>query len=552
MLTLLLLLSTVTALQAQDEVPAATSTTAITNVGVVTAPGQLIENATVLIRDGLIQEVGTNVTVPAGVNRIDGADTLRVYAGFIDGFSHVGVKDAPDSDEDVEDRGDPQPHLAGITPERAVQDFLDPGDRSVRNLRDQGFTAAHVAPKGRMLPGTSAVVLLGGDDPAAMILRNDHAMFAQFESASGMFPSNTMAVIAQFRQLFGEAERRQAIESRYANNPAGMQRPSHDPMHRALFPVLSGDLPVYFYVDDALALHRARALQQELGFNATLVGLAQSFDAVDVLAASGAPLVLTLDLPEKADEDEELPSYDPDLRTRTQADTEAEEENLKARLRSVQQQYVETASLLHSEGLQFAFTTREASAGDLLDNIRRIVDAGLPADEALTALTTRPAQMLGVDQQLGTVESGKIANLIVASGDIFDENTDINMVFVDGKQFDVTATPEEGEEVDPTGRWNLTVRSPQGNVDATLELSGTPDDLSGTIEVQMGPSEEISLTDVDLRGNILTFSFDSGDLGTIDARLTLTETDADGTLTIPQVGGVPVSGTRADPDRTTR
>jgi imidazolonepropionase-like amidohydrolase len=542
--------------QAQEDVPRVTSVMALENVRVVSSPGTVAENATVLIRGGLIEAVGTNVTVPVGADRMDGGDTLTVYAGFIDGLSHIGVREADGEDGDVEDRGNPSPARAGIQPNRDVRAFLDPDDNTIRQLREQGFTAAHVMPIGRMLPGTGAVILLGGDDPDTMVLRGETAQLAQIESASGVFPSNDMAVIAQFRQTFREAERRQALEEQYAADPTGMERPSHDPVHRALFPVLSGSLPVFFHTENALDLHRVLALHDELGFPLVLTGLAQSFNALDALRAADVPLYLTLDLPEAAEEDaeEEPTPYDPALRTRTHADVAAEEENLKARLREVRQQYERTAALLHEEGFSFAFTTKDVAAGDVLAHIRRIVAAGLPADVALAALTTRPAERLGVDQQVGTVASGKIANLIVATGDLFDEDTDIHTVFVDGEAYEVEAAPAAGDaEVNPAGTWALTISSPEGNVDATVQLDGSPEALNGTITVEMVSSDPTPLDDIQINGNILTFAFTAEQFGTIRARLTLTETEANGTLTIPSLGGVPVAGTRtAGPDQSTR
>ncbi|NBB86773.1 MAG: amidohydrolase family protein [Bacteroidetes bacterium] len=554
--TLMALLLLVPVAQAQEDVPRVTSVMALENVRVVSSPGTVAENATVLIRGGLIEAVGTNVTVPVGADRMDGGDTLTVYAGFIDGLSHIGVREADGEDGDVEDRGNPSPARAGIQPNRDVRAFLDPDDNTIRQLREQGFTAAHVMPIGRMLPGTGAVILLGGDDPDTMVLRGETAQLAQIESASGVFPSNDMAVIAQFRQTFREAERRQALEEQYAADPTGMERPSHDPVHRALFPVLSGSLPVFFHTENALDLHRVLALHDELGFPLVLTGLAQSFNALDALRAADVPLYLTLDLPEAAEEDaeEEPTPYDPALRTRTHADVAAEEENLKARLREVRQQYERTAALLHEEGFSFAFTTKDVAAGDVLAHIRRIVAAGLPADVALAALTTRPAERLGVDQQVGTVASGKIANLIVATGDLFDEDTDIHTVFVDGEAYEVEAAPAAGDaEVNPAGTWALTISSPEGNVDATVQLDGSPEALNGTITVEMVSSDPTPLDDIQINGNILTFAFTAEQFGTIRARLTLTETEANGTLTIPSLGGVPVAGTRtAGPDQSTR
>ena len=557
---LLVLLCTLPA-AAQSDVPTVSRTYALENATVVQAPGHVLDGTTVIVRDGLIEAVGSDVDVPLDAQRI-AADSLTVYAGFISGLSYAAVEE-PESngEQEVDNPGNPPNDRAGIQPDRQARALLDPSDGDVESLREIGFTAAHVVPEGRMLPGAGAIVQLAGDDPNAMVLRASTSLFTQFSGAQGVYPATSMAVIAKWRQLYREAERRKMLTERYEQNPRGQQRPPSDPVHSAFFPVIDGTTPVFFYTDDLLEMHRALALQNELGFPLALAGLQEGFRDPSLLQNTDAPLFLSLDLPEEkdwapseADDDtseaeEDVPPPDPStffvssFRTRSYEDTDQEIENLKARQAMERQKYYENAATLNDAGVQFSFMTADANARDIRDNLRTMVENGLPEDVALAALTTRPADMLGLNDQLGTVEPGKIANLVVTSGSYFDEDAAIRYVFVDGHRFEIeeaAAEPAEGDAdgtADPAGEWRFTVATPQGDIGGTIEIMGAPDDLEGTIVTDMN-SDESDLEDLELNGTTLTFTFDSGQNGVISATTT-------GTLDVPNAGAIPITATRS-------
>ncbi len=572
--------------QADDPVPQVTRTFALENARVVQAPGRVLERATVIVRDGLIVAVGPNAAVPFDAERI-AADSLVVYAGFIDGLSHAGIPKPKEArnQERPKDPGNPPDAEAGIQPDRDARALLDPSDNSLEKLRKAGFTAAHVVPYGRMLPGSGAVILLAGDAANALVLKGDASLFAQFEGAPRMYPATDMAVIARMRQLYREAGRRQRMETLYAQNPTGLERPAYDPVHYAFFPVLDGQKPVFFHTENALDVHRALTLRQELGFPLVLAGLGQGFDALEALRQAGVPLLLTLDLPEEpkkpkaqaaadttaadttaaptaipTDQPKELPAaqqpaYDPDLRTRSHEDVEAEKKNLEARQALERQKYYAAAATLHGAGLAFGFTTMDAKPEDVLKNLRTMVEHGLPEDAALAALTTTPAQMLGLSASMGTVEPGKMANLVVASGPLFDAGTRLRYVFVDGRKFEIEAektTAATGEgAANPVGTWSYTVETPQGAVGGTITLAGNPGNLSGTITNDASPADEpATLDELNFDGKTLSFSFDAGQFGRISVTATITGDELEGSLDVPGLGVVPLTGTRVSgPDR---
>jgi imidazolonepropionase-like amidohydrolase len=534
--------------QSLDDLPAVTDTYALTDARVVQAPGQVTDPATVVVRDGVIDAVGPDVEVPFDAREIEG-DSLVVYAGFIDGLSHVGIQ-MPESDggNDGVDPGDPPMDRAGIQPDRSARSFLAPDDDALETLREVGFTTGHVVPEGEMLPGASALIQYGGTTPSAMVLEDGPTLFAQLETADGyVYPATEMAVIAKMKQLYREAERRQAIQRAYAQNPTGQKRPPQDPVHSAFAPVIDGETPLAFYADDALSIHRVFALQDELGFPLVLAGLAESHATLGALQETDAPLFLTLDLPDEpkrsADQDTTVadttttPSrfYDPQQETPTYEDVGEEEENLELRHAMERQDYLATAATLQEAGIEFGFTTREADAGDVRDNLRTMIEQGLSEDAALAALTTRPAAALGLDQRLGTVEEGKIANLVVTDGNYFAEDTNVEHVFVDGRLYDYSSDESEQGDVSGdvsavVGTWSYTLETPGGERTGTLTFEGDASGLEGAITAQ---GEEQDLEAISFDGTTLSFTIPNEQGPDLSVTVTIEGDTFEGSVSTP-------------------
>ena len=585
----LLLLPGTAHAQSPDDVPRATRTVAFTNARVVQAPGRVLDRATVLVRDGLILNVGADLPLPFDARIIE-ADSLTIYAGLISGLSEAGVEEPEQGEEseEVERPGDPPYDIAGIQPDRLAARLLDPGDSDIQKLREAGFTVAHVVPEGDMLPGQGTVILLAGTDASEMVLLEAPSLFAQFDGASGVYPQTDMAVIAAMRQLVREARRQQTARARYADNPTGIGRAPFDPVHQALFPVLDGEQPVFFQTESALDTYRALALAEELDLPLVLAGLPNAALTVDALREADVPLLLTLDLPEAEDEEEDpdTSAVDPtaadapyvpddslttaadsakvitpeapgsffvrDFRTRSYRDVEDETDNLKARKALAVADYEGAAAALHEAGLAFGFSTLDVKPADIWPNVRRMIAAGLPEDAALAALTTQPAATLGLSRTLGTVEPGRIANLVVTDGPLFDVDRKIRFVLVDGAVFEVDAQTEPGEPpaLNPVGTWAYEVDTPDGTFAGVLTLTGEPADLEGTITNEAMPGGSAQLDDLVLDGSTLTFNFDGGQSGRISVSVELDGDDLDGTLTVPRLGAVPMTGSRtAGPDR---
>ena len=235
-------------------------------------------------------------------------------------------------------------------------------------------------------------------------------------------------------------------------------------------------------------MDRALRLAEEVGARPLLYGVHQGYDAAAALAAKKAPVLVSLKWPEKAKE----------------GDPEAEEPLRELQLRD---RAPSTPATLHQAGVKFAFYSDGlTNAQDILKNARKAIEAGLPQEAALRAFTLSAAEIFSVADRLGSLEPGKIANLAVADGDLFAEKTKVKMVFIDGRKYEVRepGRPTEPPGTDLTGKWKLTVNTPQGPEERTAELTMAEDGtLSGTVT---GPRGTTSISSGWVSGSKFSFT----------------------------------------------
>ena len=188
-----------------------TRTVALTNARVVVSPGRVLERATVLVRDGRIEAVGERVAVPFDARRI-AADSLTVYAGFVDAFSAAGVPAPADAERYTGDPGAAPRERTGVTPDRDVRRLFDASDARIAALREAGFAVAHVAPREGLFSGQGALVSLRdpmrGETSADLFLRGPVSLVARIDGASGVYPATPMGVLAVMRESVENARRR--------------------------------------------------------------------------------------------------------------------------------------------------------------------------------------------------------------------------------------------------------------------------------------------------------------------------------------------------------
>jgi imidazolonepropionase-like amidohydrolase len=454
---------------------------ALTGARVVVAPGRVIENGTLVMRDGVITAVGAGLAAPAGA-RVWNLRGRTVYAGFIDLHSRVGVPAnlLPDPkatavaslDEDSEDpdpdRGPAKPRAlshrsisasnALMRPEQDVAQQLQWPSAAAKAARQIGFTAVLAAPGVGVFRGQSALIALAnpegvGSSARAVVLAPRVAQHLAFEfnsPRSDTYPTSLMGSIALARQALWDARWQARVRAQGALASPAAERIEANASLDALADVLDGKQPVMFHARDEQDDARLLRLRDEFKLRAVVLGTGREYRRIDTLKAAGVPVVVPLNFPQ-------APAVaDPD-------------DALNTPLEALQhwEQAPANAARLVQAGIPIALTAAglKDPAKEFWPALRKAIRQGLTPDAALAALTTQPAALLGQAQRLGTLEPGALAQVVVARGDVFrDDDAEIELSFVDGRP---QATDAWGK-TDWRGHWRVT-----GDPSLTLEISGS-------------------------------------------------------------------------------
>ncbi len=528
--------------QNTDELRPVSKTYAITNINIVQAPGRVVSMGTLVIKDGLILSVGKNVAIPANAIIIK-ADSMYAYAGFIDGLSQTGVTKPKEESERPKDRSNPPDNLAGITPQVDVRNFLNASDKGIQDLRAIGFTTAQVVPHGQMLPGNGAIILLGGASADEMVLVSNSSFYSQLTGASRMYPSTTIGVMAKYRQLYRQAALSHGYAGVYASNRSALERPTTDRVLQAFYPVIEGRQPVLFKSEKVLETQRVLTLKKDLGFSLIIGDLKEGWDIIADIKASNAKVFLSLDLPDKIKEEKKDEKTDA-------VKSNAEKEALEKRKEEFINKYTAQAASFQKAGLTFGFSTLSAKTKDIQSNLRRMIEAGLTEDQALAALTTSPAQLLGLSDRMGSIDAGKMANIVISDKPYFSEKAKVRYVFVDGlpTKYEVKETKKSDPnvKVDIGGNWSMKTETPQGDTEGKVIFKKEGGRYVGTISGGRLPGE-IALDVVELEGNKLRFTYTvtfSGQTMTVECAGTVEGGFFTGSASIGQFGSFPMEGTK--------
>jgi imidazolonepropionase-like amidohydrolase len=526
---------------------------AITNVRIVTVSGAAIDKGTVVVRDGLITDVGASARIPADARVFDAAG-LTVYPGFFDAYTNLGI--APPAPAAAPQPGQPQGRGAatpasgnsnyppGLLPETAVAEQLRGGDAQFESQRNFGFTSVLSAPREGIFQGQSAVINLAGDSVSAMILKAPFAQHITFTTLrTGGYPGSLLGTFSALRQMFLDAQRLRDWKKKYEANPRGMKRPDADKSLEALIPALDRQMPVVFNANTEREIIRALDLAKEFNLRPIINGGAEAGKAAARLKAADATVLLSLNLPKRTTSNS--PEADPEdldtLRFRVEAP--------------------KAAAKLQQAGVKFAFQSGGMQGlSDFFANAGKVTENGLSKDDAIRAMTLSSAEILGVADRLGSIETGKIANLVVIKGDLFGKDRAVTHVFVDGKLFEQkapppaaprtggaggTGQPGAGPAVSQvSGTWNITLEVPGQAMPATLNLTQQGDKVTGSMQAQMLGTNEIKNgvanaggfsfdTTVSFQGQSLDLSF-SGKV---------TGTQVSGSVSTP-MGAIPFTGNK--------
>lgn len=472
---------------------------ALTNATVVVKPGTVLKPATVIIRDGLIASVGADVTIPPEALIIK-SDSLIIYAGFIDGLSYAEVKreDNSNDKQTVPDPGNPPPDKAGITPQTDVRDHLDPNDPGIEDLRAAGFTTAQVIPYGGMLPGTASIIQLGCPLADGPFIVNRSAFATAFKPADHYYPGSLMGVMAKWRELYTQAVQTHAYQAVYASNRVGLTRPTSDLILESFYPVIEKKEPVLFKTEKVLDVQRALELINEFGLNAELANVQDGMDALEKIKDTNTPIFLSLDLP--ATDEETYDDKAAEIFSREEWDALAKRKQDAVEAREHE------AAAFQNAGIRFGFSTSDMKVNEIRKNIRRMVAAGLSEDQALAALTTNASAILGLSDRLGTVEAGKIGNLVICDKSYFDEKSRVVDVFIDGRLYEILKSKIESATNELSGSWELITDTPDGKMRNMLTIKGAKGAYKG--EVSGGEiMDPVSLDNITVDGSALRFSY---------------------------------------------
>ena len=413
-----LCLAATATLFAQQEAP---FTYAITGARVVPVSSAPIDNATVVFSNGVITAIGANVTAPQGAITITGKG-MTVYPGLIDMGSSAGLEapaipraDNPQTTEDVERvKRDTlmRPHL------RAAE-HMNPSAAALSKAAENGITAILATPGSDGIRGQSALVLtsIGADAPQIGALADDrraplvvrtpvalHVGIANSPAGGDAYPNSLMGIIAFNRQAFLDAQWYQQAKSR-----------PHSTALEAMQPAITGRMPVAFRASTARDVLRALDMAKAFKLDPIITAARQVDEVTSEIKTANARVIYSLNFPTRR------PSLAPDadealsvLRDRANAP--------------------KGPAMLDKAGILFAFESSGLQESkDFLANAKKTVANGLSKDAAIKALTLNAATIAGAADRLGSLDKGKIANVIVADGDLFDEKTAIKHVFVNGR-----------------------------------------------------------------------------------------------------------------------
>jgi imidazolonepropionase-like amidohydrolase len=394
----------------------------IRNARVFTVSGPVIENGMVLIRNGLIAAVGPNVTVPAGAREID-AKGLNVYPGMIDAGTTLGLTEVSGGAAGTVDATE----LGNFNPSVLAVDAINPHSAQVGVSRIVGVTNVVSMPRGGIISGQAAFINLLGFTSKEMAITPSTALVINLPGGGGGGRGGrggrgggeggggaaAAAQLEELKALLRDADAYGKAFDAYGRDKA-LPRPTHNVRLEALVPVVRGRTPVVFSANSASDITKAVAFAEEMKLKPVIMGGNEAYKVAAMLREKNVPVILTNTLSQPGDDD----PYD---------------------------LMYESASRLQKAGVRFSISTGGSgtSVRDLPWQAGMASAFGLPKDEALKAVTLYPAQVMNVQDKLGSIEVGKMANIVVTDGDLLEAKSKTRYLFIDGRQVPLTSKHED-------------------------------------------------------------------------------------------------------------
>jgi imidazolonepropionase-like amidohydrolase len=389
---------------------------AIRNARIVTVSGADIENGTVVIRDGKIEAVGASVNIPAGAQTIDGRG-LSVYPGMIDAGTNMGLVEVPQGANgtvDLSEVGDFNPNAKAII-------AVNPHSTHIAVTRVEGVTNTVTAPTGGLISGQAALINLLGTAPKEMAVIPQAALVINYPRIGGgggggfggpqQQPTNLTEILEanarqleQIRKMLRDAEAYGRAQDAYAKDKS-LPRPDQNVVFDSLVPYVRGEHPVIFRAEREAEIRGAIRFAEEMKLKPIILGGNDAWKVASLLKEKNVPVILTgvFSLPSREDD-----AYDT---------------------------LYENPAKLQQAGVLFAISTGDAGAEvrNLPQYAGMAAAYGLSKADALKAVTLNPARIMNAGDRLGSIEVGKMANLVVTDGDLLEIRTNIRYLFIDGR-----------------------------------------------------------------------------------------------------------------------
>ena len=401
---------------------------ALTNAMIHTEPGDSLKNSTLIIRDGKIEKVGRYIKIPLDAYEID-MDGSNIYAGFIDGWFEVK------KDEKVES---PDDHWNDkIRAAYRAKNDLKISEKDLRALHSIGITSAHVVPEKGIFKGKSDLVILNDELTS---ISKDVSQVLEFKASrwsDRKYPNSLLGVIAVMRQTFLDASWYHRSLEIIKNYPIENKPLPLNPSLHEIGNFMKNKHPILFITKEEHGAIRSLNIANEFNLRPWLLGSGYEYRRLETIKKHKPFMIFPLEFPEK-----------PQVR----------DSHIALQFTNEQLKHWDMApdniKRAFDAGLRFSFTSGTLKNKTIFrENLRRIIDRGLPRDVALSALTTYPALAMGLEQYIGKVQPGYVANLVVTDGDYFDPNSRVTSIWLAGKEKYVS------EKIAPSyaGKWKVKV-----------------------------------------------------------------------------------------------
>ncbi len=400
-------------------------TFAITNARIVTVSGAVIESGTIVIQDGKIAAVGAGISVPANAEKIDGKG-LSVYPGMIDAGTNLGLAEigqGANATMDVVETGTMNANAKAML-------AVNPHSSHVNVTRVNGITTVQTAPSGGLIAGQSAVINLNGSTQGDMAILPTAGLVINFPRIStfGGFTPGTGPVTVDFneavkrrdtqiddlKKIFKNAENYGRAKDASARDKT-LPDPATDLRLEALVAYARGERPIFFTVERERDIRAVAKFVGEMKVKGVIVGGQEAWKVSDELKKNEIAVIYTniYNLPVRDDDE-----YD---------------------------YLFEAPSKMQKAGVRFAISTGDGGAEvrDLPYHAGMASAFGLSKDDALKSVTLYPAQILGVADRLGSIDVGKMANIVVTDGDLLEPRTNIKYLFIGGRMLPLTSRHTE-------------------------------------------------------------------------------------------------------------